>query len=106
MTPLAVVSHLLNLFAPALFTAALVALFAKLLWRDRLRSVSWRRLAGWGALASAAALLAGLVLLGSDGRVATYASMVLANAVALWWAGFGPSRRRTSPAAAAARRTS
>jgi hypothetical protein len=35
------------------------------------------------------ALLGGLVLSGRDGRMATYAAMVLANAAALGWAGFG-----------------
>lgn len=90
---LAVANHLLNFFAPALVSAALAAAFAKLLWRVELRAVSWRRLAGWGAAASAGALLAGLLLLGSDGRIASYAAMLLANAAALWWAGFGPARR-------------
>lgn len=93
MSPLAIANHLLNLFAPALVSAALAAAFAKLLWRAELRSVPWRRLAAWGAAASAAALLAGLVLLGSDGRIASYAAMLLANAAALWWAGFGSARR-------------
>ena len=38
-------------------------------------------------------LLAGLVITGRYGRMATYAGMVLASAAALWWAGFGPGRR-------------
>jgi len=32
------------------------------------------------------------VVFGRDGRMATYAGMVLASAGALWWRGFGPGR--------------
>jgi hypothetical protein len=32
------------------------------------------------------------VVFGRDGRMATYAGMVLATAGALWWWGFGPGR--------------
>jgi hypothetical protein len=32
--------------------------------------------------------VAGLVAFGRDGRMATYGGMVLACALALWWAGF------------------
>jgi hypothetical protein len=50
--------------------------------------VRWRRLAGWSSAAAALALAGGLVGFGRDGRMATYAAMVVAVAVALWWAGF------------------
>lgn len=93
MRTLEAINHLLNFFAPALVTAALSAAFAKLLWRVELRTVRWRRLAACGLAASAATLLAGLVVFGRDGKMATYGAMLLANAAALWWAGFGPARR-------------
>ncbi len=52
----------------------------------------WRRLATVAAAAAAAVVLLGLVVFGRDGRMATYAGMVLATAGALWWRGFGPGR--------------
>jgi hypothetical protein len=93
VTLLDAINHLLNFFAPALAVAALAASAAKLLWRSELSAVSWYRLAGWGAAASAAATLLGLAFFGRDGRMATYGTMLFANAAALWWAGFGPARR-------------
>jgi len=38
--------------------------------------------------------IAGLVAFGRDGRMATYAAMVTASAVALWWAAFRTGGRR------------
>ena len=84
--------HLLNLLAPALAMGVIAASLAKLLWRRELAAVRWLRLAGWGMAASLLALLGGLVINGRDGRMSTYLAMVLANALALWWAGFGPRR--------------
>ena len=93
MGPLDALWHLLNLLAPAVVLGGLAAALAKLLWRRALGAVRWRRLAGWGVAASVLALLGGLVLTGRDGRMATYGAMVLACALALWWAAFGPGRR-------------
>ncbi|MBP6903215.1 MAG: hypothetical protein KBC73_24210 [Burkholderiaceae bacterium] len=87
MGPLDAVWHLLNLFAPAVGLGVIAATLTKLLWRRPLAGVAWRRLAGWASAASALALLAGLVLSGRDGKMLTYAAMVLACAGALWWAG-------------------
>jgi len=84
--------HLLNLLAPAIGLGLIASAGAKLLWRRELAGVRWRRLAQWACLASAIALLAGLVISGRDGRMATYGAMVLACAAALWWSGFGPRR--------------
>ncbi|MDH4392494.1 MAG: hypothetical protein QE285_13865 [Aquabacterium sp.] len=80
--------HLANLVAPALGLGLIAASLSKLLWRRALAPVAWRHLASWATGAAAVALLAGLVLTGRDGRMATYALMVLATAAALWWAGF------------------
>jgi len=84
--------HLLNLFAPAIGLGAIAAGAAKLLWRRELKPVRWRRLALWACGASTLALLAGLLITGRDGRMGTYAAMVLACALALWWAGFRRAR--------------
>ena len=93
MGPLDALWHVANLFVPALGLGALAAGLAKLLWRRELRPVPFQRLAGPACAACAGAVLLGLVLLGRDGKMATYALMVAACAVTLWWQGFGPGRR-------------
>jgi hypothetical protein len=80
--------HLLNLLAPAVGLGMIAAGGAKLVWRRELKAVSWRRLAGWAVALCTVVLLAGLVITGRDGRMGTYAAMVLACALGLWWAGF------------------
>jgi hypothetical protein len=92
MGPLDALWHLANLFLPALGLGALAAALAKLLWRRELAAVRWRRLAAAACVACAAVALAGLVLSGRDGKMATYAAMVVACALTLWWRGFGPGR--------------
>lgn len=93
MGPLDALMHVGNLFLPGLALGALAAALAKLLWRRELAPVSFKRLALPAALAAAAVTLAGLVVFGRDGKMATYAGMVLACALTLWWRGFGPGRR-------------
>ena len=93
MGPIDALNHLLGLFLPALAVGGATAALAKLAWRNDLRAASWARLAGWSAGACALASLAGLVVFGRDGMVATYGVMVLASALGLLWAGFGPGRR-------------
>lgn len=93
MGPLDALWHLGNLFVPALALGALSAALAKLLWRRELAAAGWLRLAGPACAANAAVTLAGLVLTGRDGKMATYGAMVVACAVTLWWRGFGPGRR-------------
>lgn len=92
MGPIDAFWHLTNLFLPALLLGAVAAALAKLLWWRALAGVRWRRLAWPAAAAAASVVLLGLVLFGRDGRMATYAGMVLATAAALWWRGFGPGR--------------
>ena len=84
--------HVLNLFAPALGVGLIAAAAAKLLWRKELAKASYLRLVLWSFVAGAAVLLAGLVVLGQDGRMLTYGAMVLACASALWWTGFVRAR--------------
>ena len=81
--------HLLNFIAPAVAVALLAASLAKLLWRGELAAVSWRSLVLWASLAGLLTLIAGLVLFGRDGKMATYGGLVAASAVTLWWVGFG-----------------
>ena len=77
--------HLLNFTLPALGTAAIMATLAKLLWRRALSGTRWSALAGRCAVAGLAVLVAGLLITGHDGRMATYAALVLVCALVPWW---------------------
>lgn len=89
-----VVLHALNFLSPALGLGLIAPALAKLLWRQHLRSVPWHELARWTFLAGTVPLLAGLVITGRDGRMATYVCMVAASALALWWRGWLRAGRR------------
>jgi len=82
--------HLANFFAPAIVTGFIAAGGTKLLWRRELAGVGWGRLGGWASGAMALVLLLGLAVLGHDGKMVTYAAMVVACAIVLWWVGFRP----------------
>ncbi|MEK8053477.1 hypothetical protein AACH10_24685 [Ideonella sp. DXS22W] len=88
MGPIDAFWHLLNLFGPAIGLGLIAPSLAKLLWRRELAAVPWRVLAQWVSGAGAGVTLAGLAVFGRDGRMATYAALVLATAAALWWRGF------------------
>jgi hypothetical protein len=89
MGPWDALIHLANFFLPAIGVGGIAALLAKLLWHGQLKGVPVLRLAGWAALAGAAVLVAGLLVFGRDGKMATYGAMVVAAALALLWAGWG-----------------
>ena len=80
--------HLLNFFGPAIGLGLLAPSMAKLLWRHALKTVSWARLCAWVSVACAVVTIAGLIVFGHDGKMATYAAMVLACTLTLWWVGF------------------
>ena len=80
-------NHLLNFFLPALTMALLVPTLARLVWRAELKGKAWRGQVKWSALANAGVLIVGLVLTVQDGAVATYAGLVLASALVVWWTG-------------------
>lgn len=92
MSPLDAFWHVLNFLFPAFGVAVMASAAAKLLWRSELAGVGWRKLMLWSTGAGAAALVAGLVVFGRDGKMASYAALVLASAMALWWVGFGARR--------------
>ncbi len=81
MTVLGALAHLLGLLAPAVVTAGLLWLAAGL-WRSG-------RKGGIGlgllAFAGCAVLLAGLAYFGRDGKIATYATLVLIQGSIVWW---------------------
>ena len=88
MTAYLLTDHLLNLVAPAAVVALLLVLLASFF--SRLSST--KRPAAQSICARAAiifivnlvVLIAGLMLFGNDGKMATYAALVLAAAVCQW----------------------
>ncbi|MCS6810167.1 MAG: hypothetical protein RMK34_05725 [Tepidimonas sp.] len=77
--------HLLQLLAPAWAMAALLG--ARLAWRAPAgaRWRRWGRETLWLAVPGSAVLVAGLVVSGADGRMATYAALVLVlGSLAAW----------------------
>ena len=92
MGPLDALWHLLNLFGPALGLGLIAPALAKLLWRRELRRQAWADLARWVAAGCAVVTVAGLLLLGRDGKMATYGAMVLTAALLLWWRGWWADR--------------
>ncbi len=92
MGPLDATLQLFNLFVPALGLGALAPWRAKRGGRRELGRVGWAHMAAPACLACAAVTLAGLLLLGHDGGMATYAAMGAVCALTLWWRGFGPGR--------------
>ena len=93
MGPLDAFWHLLNFFAPPVGVGLIASAFAKLLWRRELKTVGWMRLATWATANCALVLVAGLIVFGHDGKMATYVAMVCACGLTLWAVGFGPLRR-------------
>lgn len=93
MSPLDILVHLVNLLLPAAGVGVIAPTLAKLLWRRELATVAFGRLALWCTVAGGVVIVTGLVVLGRDGRMATYLALVAAAALVLWWLGFGPGRR-------------
>ena len=87
MGPLDATWHLLNLFGPALGLGLMAPLLAKVLWRRQLKSRPWVALAPRCVAAGMLVTLAGLLIFGQDGRMATYAALVVTCAATLWWTG-------------------
>lgn len=87
MTAYLLTNHLLNLIAPAAALAVLLVLLSRV-WRLFFQSKGKvaQGFTAWVAIifiVNVTVLLAGLVVFGHDGKMATYAAMVLAAALAL-----------------------
>jgi hypothetical protein len=92
MGPLDALWHLLGFALAPFALAAIAAVLTKLLWRKELRGVGLRPLWLHAGVAAALADLAATALQGRDGRMLSYAAMVLAAAAGLAWAGWGARR--------------
>jgi hypothetical protein len=78
--------HLLGFVAPAAAVAVVVSGLARLLLPKTSQAQSWWACTAIDFLAGTAALLAGLWYFGRDGKMLTYAALVLACATAQWLA--------------------
>ena len=81
------INHLINFVAPALGLALLVPSLARLVWWSALKPVAWLHQVKWVFVSNVVVLVAGLLLLGRDGAMWTYAGLVLASALSVWWTG-------------------
>lgn len=86
MGPLDLLNHLLNFAAPALVVGLLLALVAPILYRKVPLALSLRAQVAINFVAGLVTLVGGLVFFGRDGKMASYAAMVLACAASQWWA--------------------
>lgn len=94
MYPVDAFWHLLNFLLPAAGVAGLGAAMVKLVWRSQLQRVAWRRLAAYGLAPALVISALGLWFFGRDGKMATYAALVVASAAGMWWAAWGPGKPR------------
>ena len=84
MTPLAFLGHLAGFIAPALAVGLVLWGVPRL--RRAGRSAPGARLEAFMLLVTGVGvLLAGLVFFGRDGKMATYASLVLVQGTLAWW---------------------
>ena len=85
MGPLDAFNHLLNLFAPAATMALLLVLGGRLCLRQCHSPCAWWTQMALQLLLGSAVLAAGLALWGDDGKMFTYAALVLAGGSGQWW---------------------
>lgn len=84
MGPIDFSIHLLSFFAPALMVAILVALAGRVVLSHNKPPGRWWLPLLLNFLAGAAALVGGLVLFGRDGKMLTYAAMLVCIASTQW----------------------
>ena len=94
MTAYLLTNHILNFLAPAAFAAVLLVLLAQVFGRFFKSKVPPAQTIYAQAaiifIVNTAILIAGLVLFKNDGKMATYAAMVLGSAACQWvmWRGW------------------
>ncbi len=88
MTALNLTNQLLNFMAPAAFVALSLALLSRLFIRflrsNRAPGLSWRGQAAIVFIASVLLLVAGLVVFGRDGKMASYTLLGVGAATCQW----------------------
>ena len=96
MTAYLLADHLLNFMAPAAFVALLLLLltrfFSRFYKRKRPSATGWRAELAIIFIVNLLVLVAGLLIFGADGKIASYAALVLASALSHWLLGRGWQR--------------
>lgn len=89
MGPLDLLNHLLNFMAPAAWVAIAVTVLARFFMPKRPVARSQTAQVAINFAVCLAALVLGLLVFGRDGKMATYAAMVLLGATSQWVMGRG-----------------
>ena len=84
MGPLDALYHAVNFMAPAAALAVLLVLGGRLIRSKGALALSWRAQVAINFVVGCAVLVAGLVVLGRDGKMLTYAALVLVAASVQW----------------------
>lgn len=77
--------HVAGLVAPALVLAPAMVLASRFWGPKKAKALAWPAQAAINFMVCLAVLVGGLVLSGHDGRMATYAALVLASAACQAW---------------------
>jgi hypothetical protein len=81
---LALLNHVINFVAPALWLALLMPLLSRIFMKNRPVAYAMYRQSAIHFVVGVAALLLGLVLFGRDGKMLTYLAVVLSIATSQW----------------------
>lgn len=92
MPPLALIDHLLNFVAPAFFVALTLAILARWMFRRNAGAPGFWTQIAINAIAGAAVLAVGLMYFGRDGKMATYAALVVVCGTVQWFLAGGYRR--------------
>ena len=84
MDGLSLIVHVLNFSAPAVGISAWITLISPLIWRGSGRWKAWKSRFVLNSLAGILMLLVGMIWTGQDGKMISYAAMVLACATSQW----------------------
>lgn len=84
MDGLSLIVHVLNFLAPAVAVAAWITLISPFIWRGARPWKAWKSRFVLNSLAGGLMLLLGLIWFGQDGKMVSYAAMVLACASSQW----------------------
>lgn len=85
MPPLALIDHLLNFVAPAFFVALTLAILTRWAFRRNAGAPRFWAQIAVNSVAGAAVLAAGLMYFGRDGKMATYAALVMVCGTVQWF---------------------
>ena len=84
MGPIDLLNHVLNFVVPALSVALVVVLLARIYMPNRPAAPAWWAQAAINFVVNVVVLLVGLWFFERDGKMATYAALVLACASCQW----------------------